>query len=102
MQAIAAYLKSVPGSADSPAPLKAEDPVMVAGQAIYRDQCSACHQIDGKGVPRLFPSLADSSMACGRAIATTLIRIVLRGARSVATETGADRARHAVVRASAQ
>ena len=37
LAAMAAYLKSVPGSADSPAPLKAEDPVMVAGQAIYRD-----------------------------------------------------------------
>ncbi len=85
LAAMAAYLKSVPGSADSPAPLKAEDPVMVAGQAIYRDQCAACHQIDGKGVPRLFPSLADSSGVRSRD-ATTLIRIVLRGARSVATK----------------
>jgi mono/diheme cytochrome c family protein len=84
LAAMAAYLKSVPGSADSPAPLKADDPAMVAGQAIYRDQCAACHQIDGKGVPRLFPSLADSPGVRSRD-ATTLIRIVLRGARSVAT-----------------
>jgi mono/diheme cytochrome c family protein len=84
LAAMAAYLKSVPGSADSPAPLSAGDPVMVAGQAIYRDQCAACHQIDGKGVPQLFPSLADSSGVRSRD-ATTLIRIVLRGARSVAT-----------------
>ena len=85
LAAMAAYLKSLPGSADSPAPLKAEDPVMVAGQAIYRDQCAACHQIDGEGVPQLFPSLADSSDVRSRD-ATTLIRIVLRGARSVATK----------------
>ncbi len=85
LAAMAAYLKSVRGSADSPAPLKADDPVMVAGQAIYRDQCAACHQIDGKGVPQLFPSLADSSGVRSRD-ATTLIRIVLRGARSVATK----------------
>jgi mono/diheme cytochrome c family protein len=85
LAAMAAYLKSLPGSADSPPPLKADDPVMVAGQAIYRDQCAACHQIDGKGVPRLFPSLADSSGVRSRD-ATTLIRIVLRGARSVATK----------------
>jgi len=58
--------------------------VMVAGQAIYRDQCAACHQIDGKGVPQLFPSLAESPGVRSRD-ATTLIRIVLRGARSVAT-----------------
>jgi mono/diheme cytochrome c family protein len=85
LTAMAAYLKSLPGSADSPPPLKADDPVMVAGQAIYSDQCAACHQIDGKGVPRLFPSLADSSGVRSRD-ATTLIRIVLRGARSVATK----------------
>ncbi len=85
LAAMAAYLKSVPGSADSPATLKADDPVMVAGQAIYRDQCAACHQIDGKGVPQLFPSLAESSGVRSRD-ATTLIRIVLRGARSVATK----------------
>ena len=85
LAAMAAYLKSIPGSPDSPAPLKADDPVMVAGQAIYRDQCAACHQINGKGVPRLFPSLADSPGVRSRD-ATTLIRIVLRGARSVATE----------------
>ena len=29
-------------------------------QAIYRDQCSACHALDGKGVAELFPSLAQS------------------------------------------
>jgi len=57
---------------------------MVAGGAIYRDQCSACHGLDGHGVPRLFPSLADSSMVRSDD-PTTLIRIVLRGARSVAT-----------------
>ena len=84
LAAMAAYLKSVSDSADSPPPLKADDPVMVAGEAIYRDKCSACHQIDGKGVPQLFPSLAESSGVRSRD-ATTLIRIVLRGARSVAT-----------------
>jgi mono/diheme cytochrome c family protein len=84
LAAMATYLKSVPGSPDSPAPLKADDPVMVSGQAIYRDKCSACHQIDGKGVPQLFPSLAESSGVRSRD-ATTLIRVILRGARSVAT-----------------
>jgi mono/diheme cytochrome c family protein len=57
---------------------------MVAGQAIYRDQCSACHSLDGRGVPQLFPSLADSSIARS-SDPTTLIRMILRGARSVAT-----------------
>jgi mono/diheme cytochrome c family protein len=68
----------------APKPLPSDDPVMAAGGAIYRDQCSACHGLDGRGVPLLFPSLADSSMARSDD-PTTLIRIVLRGARSVAT-----------------
>jgi mono/diheme cytochrome c family protein len=84
LAAIAAYLKSVPGRKDNPTPVRADDPFMVAGQAIFRDQCSACHSLDGRGVPQLFPSLADSSMVRS-SDPTTLIRMVLRGARSVAT-----------------
>jgi mono/diheme cytochrome c family protein len=84
LAAIAAYLKSLPGRDDNPTPVGANDPFMVAGQAIYRDQCSACHALDGKGVPQLFPSLVDSSLVRSSDPAT-LIRVVLRGARSVAT-----------------
>jgi mono/diheme cytochrome c family protein len=84
LNAIAAYLKSLPGKADAPAALAANDPAMTAGSAIYRDQCSACHGLDGKGIAELFPSVADSSMVKS-GDPTTSIRIVLRGARSVGT-----------------
>jgi mono/diheme cytochrome c family protein len=84
LEAIATYLKSLPGKTNSGAPLPASDPTMVAGTAIYRDQCSACHGLDGKGVAELFPSIADSSMVRSND-PTTSIRIVLRGARSVGT-----------------
>jgi mono/diheme cytochrome c family protein len=84
LAAIATYLKSVPGQQDNQAPVGANDPNMVAGQAIYRDQCSACHSLDGRGIPQLFPSLADSSVVRSSDPAT-LIRLILRGARSVAT-----------------
>jgi mono/diheme cytochrome c family protein len=86
LRAIATYLKSLPGRQEDAQPLRADDPDMVAGRAIYRDQCSACHGLDGKGVPRLFPAIADSSSVRSNDPAT-LIRIVLRGARSVATDT---------------
>jgi mono/diheme cytochrome c family protein len=86
LDAIATYLKSLPGKTDEVASLSADDPAMVAGAAIYRDQCSACHGLDGKGVAELFPSVSDSSMLRSND-PTTSIRIVLRGARSVGTKT---------------
>ena len=84
LKAIATYLKSLPGRGDGPGALAKNDPMMIAGSAIYRDQCSACHGIEGKGVAELFPSIADSSMVKSDD-PTTSIRIVLRGARSVGT-----------------
>src|SRR5665213_3740334 len=58
---------------------------MAAGQAVYRDQCSACHGLDGRGVAMLFPSLVQSSLAHA-SDPTSAIRLVLRGGRSVATD----------------
>src|SRR6202140_932951 len=84
LKAIATYLKSLPGRQDQAAPANAESPAMTAGQAIYRDQCSACHGIDGRGVAMLFPSLAQSSLAHA-SDPTSAIRLVLRGGRRVAT-----------------
>jgi mono/diheme cytochrome c family protein len=83
LNAIAIYLKSLPGRQDATT-AQAASPVMTAGQAIYRDQCSACHGIDGRGVAMLFPSLAQSSLVHA-SDPTTAIRLVLRGGRSVAT-----------------
>jgi mono/diheme cytochrome c family protein len=85
LKAIAAYVKSLSGKQDHPQALPKDDPAMVSGAAIYRDQCSACHGIDGKGVAELFPSIAESSMVKSDD-PTTSIRIVLRGARSVGTQ----------------
>jgi mono/diheme cytochrome c family protein len=84
VRAIATYLKSLPGNQDDVRPLSQDNPVMAAGAAIYRDQCSACHGLEGRGVAKLFPSIADSSMVRSTD-PTTAIRIVLRGARSVGT-----------------
>ena len=57
---------------------------MVAGGAIYADECSACHGMDGKGVPFLFPSLAGSPNVRSTD-PTSLVRVLMEGARSVAT-----------------
>jgi mono/diheme cytochrome c family protein len=84
LTAIATYLKSLPGNDTGATPLPQNDARMVAGQAIYRDTCSACHGIDGKGVPNLFPAVANAP-AIRSTDPLSAIRIVLRGARSVAT-----------------
>jgi len=82
--AIAVYLKNQRGEQASAAPLSASDPVMTAGSAIYADLCSACHKPDGTGVPYLIPDLAGSASVASKE-PTTLVRVVLEGAQSVAT-----------------
>ena len=86
LAAIATYLKDLPGQTSTPAAaaLSASDPRMIAGAAIYADNCSACHGPDGKGVPFLFPSLAGSPNVRSTDPAS-LIRVLIEGARSVAT-----------------
>jgi mono/diheme cytochrome c family protein len=84
LAAMTVYLKSLPGKNGEVAPPPPAGAQLSAGGAIYRDVCSACHGLDGKGVARLFPALADSA-AVRSADPTTLIRLTLRGTRSVAT-----------------
>jgi mono/diheme cytochrome c family protein len=84
LKAMAVYLKSLPERQDAQ-PVPAATAVTTAGQAIYRDQCSACHGIDGRGVALLFPSLVQSSLAHA-SDPTSAVRLVLRGGRSVATD----------------
>jgi mono/diheme cytochrome c family protein len=85
LEAIATYLNGQQQeSSGLPPPLAASDPAMQAGAAIYRDQCSACHKIDGTGLPYLIPNLAGSASVASRE-PTSVLRVILRGAQSVAT-----------------
>lgn len=86
LRAIAAYIKDVDGGpAKAPQPLAQDDKMMVAGQAIYADTCAACHGGDGKGVAGMFPPLAHDANA-QQADPTTVVRVILQGARTVATD----------------
>lgn len=85
LKAIAIYLKDLkPAVTAIPAPVPATDGRMVAGQAIYKDNCAACHTDAGNGSPRLFPSLAGSGVVQSDD-PTSLIRVVLQGSQSVQT-----------------
>jgi mono/diheme cytochrome c family protein len=84
LRAIAAYLKDQKGEE----PAQPESPsqvAMKAGAAVYSDSCSACHQMNGKGVPGMFSPLAGSASAQSTD-PTTLIRLVLEGGRTVSTD----------------
>lgn len=82
--AIAEYLKNQPGPVNTAQPLDEHGSVMVAGAAIWRDRCSACHRVDGRGVPYLIPDLAHSSSVTA-SDPVTLLHVVIHGAQSVAT-----------------
>ena len=84
LHAIAVYLKSRPGQNGEDHPLDAKRPDMQAGSAIYADLCSSCHTPTGAGIPNLFPRLAGSPGVQQRE-ATSTVRVILQGVRSVAT-----------------
>jgi len=85
LKAIATYLKERPAPDKKPgAAVAAADPAMKAGEAIYTDQCSACHAKDGRGVPGLFPSLRGvPSVSASDPI--SLVRVVENGVRTAST-----------------
>ena len=86
LRAVAAYLKDASGPAREAGPsAKPDDAAMKEGSAIYSDECSACHTPTGEGVAGLFPKLAGSpSVQSGDP--TSVIHMVLAGARGVATD----------------
>jgi mono/diheme cytochrome c family protein len=84
LQAIATYLKQQPGEAGNDKPVPANDPRMTAGSAIYTDLCSACHKKDGSGVEYLIPDLVGDAAVASRD-PTTVLRVLIDGAQSVAT-----------------
>ena len=85
LKAIAVYLLSLkPAAGASPRPLTATDARMTAGQAIYKDNCAACHTDAGTGAAGLFPRLAGSP-AVQSDDPTTLIHTVLFGSKAAAT-----------------
>lgn len=83
LKAIAVYLKDQPRKHES-APSAPEQAAMKAGEQIYVDECSGCHTATGKGIAGLFPSLSGAPVV-QQTNPTSLLHVVLRGARSVAT-----------------
>ncbi|MBO9512620.1 MAG: cytochrome c [Variovorax sp.] len=77
--AVATYLASL-----RPSPMgtvaMAANAQMAQGEAVWKDNCAACHREDAKGVPRAFPPIASSANLQQRD-ATTVLHYILAGAR---------------------
>lgn len=85
LMAVAVYLKDGETADSKPKALEAEDPMMVAGKAVYADRCSACHTPSGEGISHLFPKLAGAPLVNG-SDPTSLIHVVLAGNRAGSTD----------------
>jgi hypothetical protein len=55
------------------------------GGALYRQACATCHMDDGRGVPRMQPSLVDSPVVNGDP--ARLIQVLLKGPEAVLPRT---------------
>jgi len=85
LKAIAAYLKDTPTQNENAGAAKPDKATMKLGAAIYADECSGCHTANGQGASGLFPSLKGSPVV-QQTDPTSLLHVVLRGARSAATD----------------
>jgi mono/diheme cytochrome c family protein len=85
LAAVGDYLRGHPSHALPAATPRLDPRVMAAGEAIYVDECAACHAVDGKAAPTYFPPLPGAAVTQS-ADPTTVIRFILAGTQTVATD----------------
>lgn len=49
------------------------------GEKLFAENCAECHQMDGKGIPNIYPALAGSEVVKGSGIDVALVLIIGRG-----------------------
>jgi mono/diheme cytochrome c family protein len=93
LQAVAAYLKTLPASERQVSSFKADPATakaLAAGQEgsrgaeLYVDNCAACHRTDGQGYERVFSKIAGNSSVLSED-PVSMIRLVLAGSKLPAT-----------------
>ena len=80
LKAVAVYLKSWPAKHEEPKPQGLPRRALEQGEALFVDNCAACHMHDGKGIKNFIPALAGSSAIQSRE-PSTVMRVVLEGAK---------------------
>jgi len=86
LRAIAVYLKDIPPDTSNTdkSSGNVDAKIVDAGKAIYVDNCSACHQMNGEGVRGMFPPLKGDANVQDRD-PTTIVRVILNGAHAATT-----------------
>lgn len=96
LASIAAYLKTLspaPTAARSASPKGSDATIakltsakdLTLGERLYLDNCAACHFVNGKGAPRVFPQLDGASLVNAEN-PTGLIHTILAGAQTPSTD----------------
>jgi mono/diheme cytochrome c family protein len=95
LDAIAAYLKTLPPTAKSPSSFEADSRTGKAlrdgvnatrGAELYVDNCAGCHASNGLGYAQVFPRIAGNSTVLG-GDPSSVIRLILEGSRLPATRS---------------
>jgi mono/diheme cytochrome c family protein len=83
VRAIAVYLRSLPAAPAEPS-APAAAPNNGLGQAVYADNCAACHGLDGNGQAGMFPSLKGDAVLQSPD-PDNILQLILNGGTSVST-----------------
>jgi mono/diheme cytochrome c family protein len=84
VHAIAVYLKEIQPVATEAAVTAPSSTQMASGEKLYKGACIACHELDGRGAPRIYPPLPGNANLQSENPASA-IRIVLDGAETITT-----------------
>lgn len=89
LAAIATFLKDLPPVLTSQPLTEPAPSTMKAGRTQFRKHCQDCHNYDGTGVPRRYPTLAGSPTVQA-SNPTTILRIILAGQKPPAISARPD------------
>jgi mono/diheme cytochrome c family protein len=78
LKAMAEYLKTLPANSALRTGHPEADPTRQAGAKLYVDNCMACHQSKGRGIPGVFPPLAGNGVIVAPR-PNDIIKVVLGG-----------------------
>lgn len=67
---------------------KSETALEHPGKALFKQHCSVCHQLDGSGVPGMYPPLANSEYVQGDV--TWLVSTIVKGLQGPITVNGVE------------